>query len=141
MTVELSRINLKEFRRILPYMPDMEGWIGAEAHYIDSGPYMMVSSDLRIDEFKYEGSALGNWELGGVYLPGEAKDHHLDAYIRHDGEGDSSFGRYLSARGGRNGSLSADIAFEHFPLNVANPFVPDPTAWWNWTGILMEHCP
>ena len=34
----------------------------------------------------YEGSALGNWELGGVYLPGEAKDHHLDAYIRHDGE-------------------------------------------------------
>ena len=27
MTVELSRINLKEFRRILPYMPDMEGWI------------------------------------------------------------------------------------------------------------------
>ena len=67
-------------------MPDMEGWIGAEAHYIDSGPYMMVSSDLRIDEFKYEGSALGNWELGGVYLPGEAKDHHLDAYIRHDGE-------------------------------------------------------
>lgn len=86
MTVELSRINLKEFRRILPYMPDMEGWIGAEAHYIDSGPYMMVSSDLRIDEFKYEGSALGNWELGGVYLPGEAKDHHLDAYIRHDGE-------------------------------------------------------
>ena len=26
------------------------------------------------------------WELGGVYLPGEAKDHHLDAYIRHDGE-------------------------------------------------------
>ena len=86
MTVELSRISLKEFRRILPYMPDMEGWIGAEAHYIDSGPNMMVSSDLRINDFKYEGSALGNWELGGVYLPGEAKDHHLDAYIRRDGE-------------------------------------------------------
>ena len=51
MTVELSRINLKEFRRILPYMPDMEGWIGAEAHYIESGPYMMVSSDLKVDEF------------------------------------------------------------------------------------------
>lgn len=125
MTVELSRINLKEFRRILPYMPDMEGWIGAEAHYIDSGPYMMVSSDLRIDEFKYEGSALGNWELGGVYLPGEAKDHHLDAYIRHDGEEIAHLGGiYLPAEEG-TGSLSADIAFEHFPLNVANPFVPD----------------
>ena len=40
---------------------------------------MMVSSDLRVDEFKYEGSALGNWEFSGVYLPGEEKDHHLDA--------------------------------------------------------------
>lgn len=62
MTVEFSRINLKEFRRILPYMPDMEGWIGAEAHYIESGPYMMVSSDLKVDEFKYEGtlSAIGS---------------------------------------------------------------------------------
>ena len=39
MTFELSRINLKEFRRILPYMPDIEGWIGAEAHYIDSVSY------------------------------------------------------------------------------------------------------
>jgi hypothetical protein len=32
-----------------------------------------------VDEFKYEGSALGNWEFSGVYLPGEEKDHHLDA--------------------------------------------------------------
>ena len=125
MTFELSRINLKEFRRILPYMPDIEGWIGAEAHYIDSGPYMMVSSDLRVDEFKYEGSALGNWEFSGVYLPGEEKDHHLDAYIRRDGKEIAHLGGiYLPAAEG-TGSLSADMAFEHFPLNVVNPFVPD----------------
>ena len=80
---------------------------------------------------------IGNW--GVVYLPGEAKDHHLDAYIRHDGEEIAHLGGiYLPAEEG-TGSLSADIAFEHFPLNVANPFVP--TAWWNWMGILMEHCP
>lgn len=125
MTVELSRIGLKEFRRILPYMPDMEGWLGAEAHYIDSGSSMMVSSDLRIDDFKYEGCALGNWEFGGVYLPGEEEDHHLDGYVRHDGEEIVHLGgTYLPAAEG-TGSLSAEMAFEHFPLNVANPFVPD----------------
>lgn len=125
MTVELSRINLKEFRRILPYMPDMEGWIGAEAHYIDSGSSMMVSSDLRVDGFKYEGSALGDWELGGVYLPGEAKDHHLDAYIRRNGREIARMGGiYLPVEEG-TGSLSAEMDFEHFPLNVVNPFVPD----------------
>lgn len=125
MTFELSRINLKEFRRILPYMPDMEGWIGAEAHYIDSGPYMMVSSDLRVDDFKYEGSALGSWEFSGVYLPGEEKDHHLDAYIRHDGKEIAHMGGIYLPTADGSGSLSADIAFEHFPLNVVNPFVPD----------------
>ena len=125
MTVELSRINLKEFRRILPYIPDMEGWIGAEAHYIDAGPHTMLSGDVRIDEFKYEGSALGNWELGAVYLPGEAKDHHVDAYIRHnDDEIAHLNGIYLPTPDGA-GSLSANVAFDHFPLNVVNPFMPD----------------
>lgn len=125
MTFELSRINLKEFRRILPYMPDMEGWIGAEAHYIDSGPYMMVSSDVRVSDFKYEGDTLGNWEFSGVYLPGDEKDHHVDAYIRHNDKEIAHLGGiYLPTPDGA-GSLSADIAFEHFPLNVANPFIPD----------------
>ncbi len=125
MTLELSRINLKEFRRILPYMPNMEGWIGAEAHYIDSGSNLMVSSDLRLDDFKYEGDALGSWELGGVYLPGDAKDHHVDAYVRHNGNEIAHLGGiYLPTPDGV-GSLSANVAFEHFPLNVVNPFVPD----------------
>lgn len=125
MTLELTRINLQEFRRILPYMPDMEGWIGAEAHYIDSGPNMMLSSDLRVDGFKYEGDALGDWEFSGVYLPGDEKDHHLDAYVRHNGNEIAHLGGiYLPTPDGA-GSLSADVAFEHFPLNVVNPFMPD----------------
>lgn len=125
MTLELSKINLKEFRRILPYMPDMEGWIGAAAHYIDSGTQMMLSSDLSISDFKYEGSALGSWEIGGVYLPGEADDHHVDAYVRHNDEEIAHLGGIYLPTADGNGSLTADVAFEHFPLNVVNPFVPD----------------
>lgn len=125
MTFELTRINLKEFRRILPYMPDVEGWIGAEAHYIESGPYMMVSSDLKVDEFKYEGSPLGNWELSGVYLPGDEKDHHVDGYIRHNNKEIAHLGGIYVASPDGVSNLSADVEFEHFPLNVINPFVPD----------------
>ena len=106
-------------------MPDMEGWIGAEAHYIESGPYMMVSSDLKVDEFKYEGTPLGNWEFSGVYLPGDEKDHHVDGYIRHNNKEIAHLGGiYLPTTDGK-GNLSADVAFEHFPLNVINPFIPD----------------
>lgn len=129
ISAELSRINLQEFRRIMPYLPDMEGWLGAEVHYVDMGKSMMLSSDWRLDEFKYEGTSLGNWECGGVYLPGEEKDHHLDAYVRHNGHEVAHLGGiYLPPTTEEGtGSLSGEMAFQHFPLDVLNPFVPGRT--------------
>ena len=54
---------------------------------------------------------------GGVYLPGEAKDHHLDAYIRHDGEEIAHLGGiYLPAEEG-TGSLSVISSKVYHPLS------------------------
>ena len=125
MTLELSRINLREFRRIVPYMPDMEGWLGGEAHYIDSDGSMMLSTDLRMDDFKYEGSPLGNWEMGGVYLPGDDNEHYVDAYVRLEGKEISHLGGVYQADATGNETLTADVELMHFPLQVANPFIPE----------------
>ncbi len=127
MTLELSRINLKEFRRIMPYMPDMEGWIGADLHYIDSGESLMLSGDLRMDDFRYEGSQLGNWEVSGVYLPGENNDHHVDGFVMHNGEQIAALGGIYQPAEVGTGNLSADMELSHFPLDVLNPFIPDRT--------------
>ncbi len=127
MTLELSRINLKEFRRILPYMPDMEGWIGADLHYIDSGESLMLSGDLRMDDFKYEGSPLGNWEVNGVYLPGEDNDHHVDGFVMHNGNQIAALGGIYQPAEVGTGKLDADMELSHFPLDVLNPFIPDRT--------------
>ncbi len=125
MTLELVRINLEEFRRILPYMPDVGGWIGAEAHYVDSDGSLMVSGDMSVEDFTYEGSKLGDWELGGVYLPGDLDDFHVNAYVRHDKEEIVRLdGVYFQPEEGPGG-LSGKMEFLQFPLNVANPFVPD----------------
>ena len=70
----------------------------AEAHYIDSGPYMMVSNDLRIDEFKYQCVRIGNWV---VCLPGVRQRIIIWMPIRHDGEEIAHLGGiYLPAEEG-----------------------------------------
>jgi len=125
MTLELSRINLREFRRIVPYMPDVEGWLGGEAHYIDSDGSTMLSTDLRMDDFKYEGSLLGNWEMGGVYLPDSDNEHHVDGYVRHEGQEITHLGGVYQTDDMGNESLTADVELMHFPLSVINPFIPE----------------
>ncbi len=131
MTLEVSHINLKEFRRILPYMPDMDGWIGADLHYIDSGESLMLSGDLRMDDFKYEGSPLGNWEVSGVYLPGENQEHHVDGYVMHNGMQIAALGGIYQPAEVGTGRLDAEMELEHFPLDILNPFIPDRTIEFN----------
>ena len=125
MTIELSRINLKEFKRILPYLPDIEGWLGGEAHYVDSDGQVSVSGDIRMEDFKYEGSTLGNWELSGVYLPDTDNEHYVDGFIRHNNQEIAYVnGAYHSTETGEE-NLEADMSLTDFPLDIINPFVPD----------------
>lgn len=125
MTLELARINLREFKRIVPYMPDMEGWLGAEVHYIDSQGNTMLSADLRMDDFKYEGSSLGDWEMNGVYLPGSEDNHCLDGFIRHNEKEITHFGGVYHSDDRGSGHLVGELDLQHFPLRVVNPFIPD----------------
>ena len=67
-------------------------------------------------------SAIGSL---AVYTCPVMKDHHVDGYIRHNNKEIAHLGGiYLPTTDGK-GNLSADVAFEHFPLNVINPFIPD----------------
>ena len=125
MTIELSRINLQEFRRIVPYMPDMEGWLGGEVHYIDKDNKIMLSGDVRMDDFVYEGTSLGNWEMSGVYLPGDKNDHYVDGFVQHNGKQIAYVnGLYQAAEEGTE-DLIGDMELSKFPLYIINPFVPE----------------
>ena len=53
LTVALNQIDIAEFRRIIPYMPDIAGFINAEAHYIQSESSMQVATDIGINNLAY----------------------------------------------------------------------------------------
>ena len=125
MTVELTHIDLQQFKRVIPYLPDMSGWLGASAHYVDSNGQMMLGTDVRVDDFVYEGSPMGNWEMSGVYLPGDNNDHHVDGYVMHnDHEIIYLNGIYAFDEWGRE-DITGELELSHFPLDVINPFIPD----------------
>ena len=125
MTVELSRIDLKQFKKVLPYLPDVEGWLGGSAHYVDSEGQMMLSADVSLDHFVYEKSPLGNWAMNGVYLPGDNNAHHVDGFITHnDREIIYMNGIYQTDETGKE-NITGELELQHFPLWVINPFVPD----------------
>ena len=125
MTVELTRINLQQFKRVLPYLPQMDGWLGGSAHYVDSQGQMMLSADVRVDEFVYEGSPMGNWEMSGVYLPGENNEHHVDGFVMHNGQEITYLNGIYQANEWGGETITGDLELSHFPLSVINPFIPD----------------
>ena len=125
MTVELSRIGLQQFKRVIPYMPDMEGWLGGSVHYVDSEGQMMVSADLQLDDFVYEKNPLGNWAMSGAYLPDGDYGHHVDGFVSLDGEEITYLNGFYRLDELGNENLTGDLELNHFPLKVINPFIPD----------------
>ena len=125
MTVELTRINLKQFKKVIPYLPEIDGWLGGSAHYVDSKGKAMLSTDVYVDDFVYDETPMGNWEMNGVYLPGEDNEHHVDGFIMHNDEVITTLsGVYQSDQWGHE-KIVADLEVNQFPLWTINPFIPD----------------
>lgn len=126
LTVALHRIDIGEFRRIIPYMPEVTGLINAEAHYILSGKQTQVSTDVSIDRFSYNKQELGNWAMSAVYLPKETGEHRIDGFVSmNDRKIADVNGSYFAALPGKKqGALSADMSLFSFPVETFNSFVP-----------------
>ena len=130
LTLALHRLDIAEFRRIVPYMPDVAGWVSAETHYVQQADQSTVAAVMNIDQLAYNKYALGDWEMNAVYLPQEGGTHTVDGFLMRNGHQIAALnGSYLSeADRDGNDRLTGFLELEHFPLEVANAFVPDRMA-------------
>lgn len=125
MDVELRRIRLDELFSILPYMPEITGLLSAEAHYIQTENSLELSAEANIDELTYERQRIGDVSLGATWLPGEAGKQYVNTYLTHEGtEIMVADGALYPTISGKD-SIVVNSTLEHFPLTIANVFVPD----------------
>ena len=123
--VEIRRIRLDEITSVLPYFPEITGLFSAEAHYIQTEKDLQLSAEASIDELTYERQRIGDVTLGATWLPGEQGKQYLNAYLNHDKvEVLVADGKLLPTSTGKD-SLEVNTTLEHFPLHIANVFIPD----------------
>ncbi len=125
MNVELSRFQLGELSEVLPYMPRLTGLFSAEAQYIQTATSLQVSAEANIDELTYERQHVGDIGMGATWLPGDkGATHYLNTYFSYDNQEVLTADGILTQKNGRD-TLEVTTTFEHFPMKIANAFVPD----------------
>lgn len=126
LTFGIHRVDIGELRRVVPYMPQIAGFINAEAHYVQmTDDDMQVAMDVSVNNLAYNKQPLGNWGMNAVYLPGEHGEHCIDGFVTLDGEEVMSLGgSYLLATEEQPDDLKATLTLNHFPLHTANAFIP-----------------
>lgn len=124
INLELNRFRLDELSDILPYLPRLSGLFSAEASYIQTPTSLQVSAEADVEGLTYERRKVGNVGLGATWLPGDGDTHYLDTYFRFDGQEVMSATGTLRQQGERD-TLEVSASLEHFPLRIADAFVPD----------------
>ena len=125
MNVELSRFQLGELSEVLPYMPRLTGLFSAEAQYIQTPTSLQVSAEANIDELTYERQHVGDIGMGATWLPGDkGATHYLNTYFSYDNREVMTADGILTKKTGKD-TLEVTTSFEHFPMKIANAFVPD----------------
>lgn len=124
INIELSRLNLQELSEIMPYMPRLTGLFTVDANYIQKATSLQVSAEANVEKLTYEKRPVGDVGLGAIYLPEGNGKHYINAYMSYDQK------EVLTADGvyrhnGKQDTLEVVSDLEHFPLKIANAFVPD----------------
>lgn len=131
ITVAINRLDIGEFKRIIPYMPPVQGIINAEAHYVQQNEKsFMTAIETGIESFAYGGAPLGNWNMTAVYLPTDDGGHHVDGFITRDDKTLAEInGQYKAAeKDGEQDNINARLNIRQFPLALAGAFVPEDMA-------------
>lgn len=123
--MELRRIRLEEISSVLPYFPAISGLFSAEAHYIQTAKSLQLSTEAVIDELTYEHQRVGDVGLGVTWLPGEHGRQYVNTYLTHEGAEVMTADGALTPTGTGKDDVEINTSFEHFPLHIANIFIPD----------------
>lgn len=123
--VELNQINLQVITQAFFYLPSLQGMLNADFQYAPTDSSFLVVADVNIDSLHYEHRPVGDLLFNGVYLPLEAGNHQVDMHLFRNQEEISTVTAFYQAE---EDLFEGNIDFLHFPLNMADAFIPDDMA-------------
>jgi hypothetical protein len=124
LTVSLNRIDLGTLTSVLPYAPQITGYLNGDYHIMqDRQENISVASDMSIDDMVYEGSQIGNISSEFVYMMKEDDTHAINARLMLD---DEEFGQLDGTYQNEGpGHIDATFTMARMPLSLVNGFIDD----------------
>ena len=124
ISLSVNRFNVGELTHVIPFMPDISGFLHGDVHYMQADSTTTVSTEMLVERMTYNGVLLGNIGLNGVYLPNADESHYVDGIITKDGEEILLLnGKYHEQNG--QGKMTGEATFQRVPFAFLNAFMPD----------------
>ncbi len=121
ISMSVNRINLGELCRVMPYIPEIQGLLHGDFHYMQSDSSVTVSADMDVKNMKYENTPMGDIGMSAVYFPNSDGSHFVDGIVKHNGnEILYVSGKYTNG----SGTIDGEASLERMPLCLANAFLP-----------------
>lgn len=123
ITLSLHDVNLGELTNVFPYMPDIEGMLGGDVHFVQDEQNMSLSVDANVNNLAYEGAPLGLVGVNVNYLPNADGTHFVDGILMHEGNEIATLSGSYDAK--NDGALDAEATLQHVPLTLVNGFLDE----------------
>lgn len=121
ITVSLSKVNIDELCSVVPYMPNMGGFLSGDIHVIKQNNTLSASGAIDMEQFRYETYNMGDFGAEVVFLPQDS-DYYVNALILNKSKEVANIDGTYSTAGG--GILDAVVNLEKFPGEFLNAFLP-----------------
>ena len=124
ISLSVNRFNVGELTHVIPFMPDITGFLHGDLHYMQADSTSTVSADMVVQDMAYNSVRLGNIGVSGAYFPNADGSHYADGIITQDGrEILLASGKYSEKKD--RGTMDGEASLQGVPFAFLNAFMPD----------------
>ncbi len=124
VSLSVNHFNVGELTQVIPFMPDLSGFLHGDFHYMQADSTTTVSAEMLVKNMAYNGVRLGDIGLNGVYFPNADGSHYVDGIVTLDEQEILLVnGKYHEDKG--KGKMDGETSFQRVPFAFLNAFMPD----------------
>lgn len=127
LSVAINHFDLTEIGKIIPFFPQITGYLEGDAHVIvNNKESMTIASDIGVRNMGYEDLHIGDVSTEFVLIPdfGTNGESTLDGTLFRDGVEVAGINGSLSTKD-ESQYLKATLSMQQTPLEMINGFIPD----------------